>query len=182
MDGRDILRAARASSIHSRVRELPAARHVPCVEVGALKRFRPRITVGRLMILIAVAAVPMALATIRSSYCWRMASNHDLLVLFHNSEAAKASALARDHRQRARERAEQLVGSVDVERAVALDAEAKGHRVEALFQLYTTNYHRNVALWHTARGKTYRDAAIRPWMVLPKGPETPPWRRPMRSE
>ena len=147
-----------------------------------MKMLRPRITVGRLMILIAVAAVPMALATIRSTHCWRMASHHDLLAQFHNSEAAKAGALGRDHRQRARRRAEELAGSVDFQRAVALDSEAKGHRVEALFQLYTMNFNKSVAQWHAGRSKIYRDAAIRPWMILPNASDSPPRRRPTRSE
>jgi hypothetical protein len=147
-----------------------------------VKKLRLQITVRRLMILIAVAAVPMSLATIRSSHCRRMASHHDILVQFHNSESAKANALSVDHRQRARERAAEFEGSVDFNRLVALDAEAKGHRVEALFQRYTTNYHNNAALWNAAQSKIYRDAAIRPWMTLPDASGTPPMRQPMRSE
>ena len=72
---------------------------------NVVKRLRPQITVRRLMILIAVAAVPMAFAAVRSSRCWRMASHHDLLVEFHISEAAKARALALEHRELARQRA-----------------------------------------------------------------------------
>ncbi len=134
------------------------------------------------MLLIAVAAVPMALATIRSSNCWRMAAHHDLLAQFHLSEAAKANALALDHRKRARERAAEFEGSVDFDREVALDPEAKGHRVEALFQRYTTNYHTNAAQWHAGRSKIYRDAVVRPWTVLPDDSGVPPRGPPVRSE
>jgi len=133
------------------------------------------------MILIAIVAVILALVQGRASHCREKASSHALLEGFHAAEAARASALWTEHRMQAQQRAAQFEGYDESELHVAFDAEAKGHRIEALFQRYTMGYNNQMALWHASEKKKYEHAAVRPWVYLPQDPGQPPISRPRRE-